>query len=443
MIDPMSGNPVPPGAMPSEVRDDVPISASEGEYVLPADVVRYIGLDKIEKMVMQAKKGMAEMDQGGRIGGDPAMPPAAQQKAPPPAAPMPPMMNKGGMVKRGYAEGGLVDAQNTIPRALNPLPFYGAQGQPQGQTGVVEYVGPNGQTLRIPFHNGRALITIPPGFAPTQPGQSSEQAPPTNDTFGGREPGTAPWENNAPATPETFEGLLEAAQNSTRERSPVEGTLLSALSLLGPAGALAARAVDHFQTQSAQRATSALQGVVSNGTLPDGSMATPEQIAQATAQLTSMGATVPTAAAPTAPSRAPISPSTAPITTTSLGRAGKSGAPMTQGTLAPANWEGLRGKAEPVRSDYQPPSKMGHEYGTSRTPSYTEDWENLGNSKATPDYGPNQSTKDADGSGMSVGPATGFSPSGSKFNRGGLISRTSERLPAYMARGGLVTRNKK
>lgn len=68
-IDPISGNEVPPGAKPEEVRDDVPIMASEGEYVIPANVVRYIGLDRIEKMVKQAKKGLEELDAEGRIGG--------------------------------------------------------------------------------------------------------------------------------------------------------------------------------------------------------------------------------------------------------------------------------------------------------------------------------------------------------------------------------------
>ena len=71
-IDPISGNEVPPGAKPEEVRDDVPIMASEGEYVLPANVVRYIGLDRIEKMVKQAKKGLMELDAEGRIGGEKA-----------------------------------------------------------------------------------------------------------------------------------------------------------------------------------------------------------------------------------------------------------------------------------------------------------------------------------------------------------------------------------
>lgn len=69
--DPISGNKVPPGAEPEEVRDDVDAKLSDGEYVIPADVVRYIGLDKIEKMIAQAKEGLSEMDKQGRIGGEP------------------------------------------------------------------------------------------------------------------------------------------------------------------------------------------------------------------------------------------------------------------------------------------------------------------------------------------------------------------------------------
>jgi len=44
-VDPVSGNQVPPGAMQEEVRDDIPAQLSEGEFIFPADVVRYIGLE--------------------------------------------------------------------------------------------------------------------------------------------------------------------------------------------------------------------------------------------------------------------------------------------------------------------------------------------------------------------------------------------------------------
>ena len=40
-VDPVSGNEVPPGSLPEEVRDDIPARLSEGEYVVPADVLRF------------------------------------------------------------------------------------------------------------------------------------------------------------------------------------------------------------------------------------------------------------------------------------------------------------------------------------------------------------------------------------------------------------------
>ena len=43
-------NDPPPGATPEEVADDIPAMLSEGEYVLPANVVRYIGLERITDM---------------------------------------------------------------------------------------------------------------------------------------------------------------------------------------------------------------------------------------------------------------------------------------------------------------------------------------------------------------------------------------------------------
>lgn len=70
-VDPVSGNTVPPGAEPVEVRDDIDAKLSDGEYVIPADVVRYLGLDKIEQLVAKAKEGLQEMDANGRIGGKP------------------------------------------------------------------------------------------------------------------------------------------------------------------------------------------------------------------------------------------------------------------------------------------------------------------------------------------------------------------------------------
>jgi hypothetical protein len=161
-IDPASGNAVPPGALPKEVRDDRPIMASEGEYVIPADVVRYLGLEKIESLVNKAKEGLAEKHAQGRIGGQPLGAQAAERgNAPapregrpmaPPAAPMtrPP----------GMATGGMVSTQGPMP--------------PQ----MVAYVSPSGQTTYIPFVNGQPITTIPQGYTrstaqPAAPAQSA------------------------------------------------------------------------------------------------------------------------------------------------------------------------------------------------------------------------------------------------------------------------------
>tara|TARA_R110000764_G_scaffold115132_1_gene202148 strand:- start:408 stop:1544 length:1137 start_codon:yes stop_codon:yes gene_type:complete len=69
-VDPISGNEVPPGAMPQEVRDDIPAQLSEGEYVVPADVLQYYGIKFFEDLRRNAKQDLATLESGGRIGGE-------------------------------------------------------------------------------------------------------------------------------------------------------------------------------------------------------------------------------------------------------------------------------------------------------------------------------------------------------------------------------------
>jgi SAM-dependent methyltransferase len=66
--DPISGNKVPPGSAQEEVRDDIPAQLSEGEFVFPADVVRYIGLEKLMRMRQEAKMGLKLMEEMGQMG---------------------------------------------------------------------------------------------------------------------------------------------------------------------------------------------------------------------------------------------------------------------------------------------------------------------------------------------------------------------------------------
>ena len=67
-VDPVSGNDVPPGATQEEVRDDIPAQLSEGEFVFPADVVRYIGLEKLMMIRQRAKAGLQRMEEMGQMG---------------------------------------------------------------------------------------------------------------------------------------------------------------------------------------------------------------------------------------------------------------------------------------------------------------------------------------------------------------------------------------
>ena len=67
-IDPVSGNDVPPGSTQEEVRDDIPAQLSEGEFVFPADVVRFIGLEKLMKIRQRAKTGLQMMEDMGQMG---------------------------------------------------------------------------------------------------------------------------------------------------------------------------------------------------------------------------------------------------------------------------------------------------------------------------------------------------------------------------------------
>lgn len=70
-VDPVSGNDIPLGSSAKEVRDDIPAQLSEGEMVIPADVVRFFGVKFFEDLRQAAKIGYAKMDADGRIGGEP------------------------------------------------------------------------------------------------------------------------------------------------------------------------------------------------------------------------------------------------------------------------------------------------------------------------------------------------------------------------------------
>tara|TARA_R100000995_G_scaffold52092_1_gene25204 strand:- start:2474 stop:5923 length:3450 start_codon:yes stop_codon:yes gene_type:complete len=123
--DPVSGNEVPPGSLAKEVRDDIPAQLSEGEYVVPADVVQYYGLKFFEDLRDKAKMALSRMERDGRIGGTPMSPqPEMDTGDFPFSADELQTFNEGG-TPRGYQPGGGVSFVSTpqITTQQNPLTY--------------------------------------------------------------------------------------------------------------------------------------------------------------------------------------------------------------------------------------------------------------------------------------------------------------------------------
>ena len=184
-VDPVSGNEVPPGSLPEEVRDDIPAMLSEGEYVVPADVLRFYGVKFFEDLRSQAKMGLAEMESNGRIGGEPieegtgevgisdedlmAIMAQAPQEEPQQVA-----ANRGGLM--GFQQGGL-----SFPEYISQpdLSQFGMAGT-GSQSGLAyrKFVNDAGMTMTIPFYNGEPMGMIPPGYTEGDAPTTTEEAAP-------------------------------------------------------------------------------------------------------------------------------------------------------------------------------------------------------------------------------------------------------------------------
>ena len=180
MVDEQSGNDVPVGSTRKEVRDDIPAMLSEGEFVFPADVVRYVGLENLMRIRQDAKQGLKQMDAMGQMGnGDEAtMPddlpfgmmdlvivegkeePEVEKKA------------HGGVVHMN--EGGFTTPSFVIPK-FNPR-----------NQDVRQYENADGKKLNIPFLGGKPVYPIPEGYFPVggeveEEKDETKEAIPTDD----------------------------------------------------------------------------------------------------------------------------------------------------------------------------------------------------------------------------------------------------------------------
>ncbi len=208
-IDPVSGNDVPIGSSKEEVRDDIPAMLSEGEFVFPADVVRFIGLEKLMMLRQDAKAGLKRMEEMGQMGN-------SEEATIPDDVPFT-IDDLDMEEEKEYNEGGVVYANNgqlinkTMPYGITSQPSqmgqqfniapqqvdpnqtmqytnmggYGPQfaGQQPVQQQVstfedlvgkspgtfdelIEYTNDKGVVQKIPFKDGEPLYPIPDGFYP-------------------------------------------------------------------------------------------------------------------------------------------------------------------------------------------------------------------------------------------------------------------------------------
>jgi len=269
-VDEESGNDVPVGSLKKEVRDDIPAQLSEGEFVMPADVVRYHGLDKMMALRDEAKMGLQRMEDMGQMGN-------ADEAIIPDGVPFtivdleiaddedePVEMQVGGFVQPTFTPGGMQQSQFAqyqpqftpyqMPDYTQPtMPAYTPPQQaavPMAPTDVpqfgqfvtptyVTYVNDAGNTIQIPVGpDGNPLIPVPAGFKKQTdtPEVPETVTPPTTVA-----PTTVAQPQEDPTSPEDLARQQQAQQNIkerkaaakelgyTKEANPLEGLLKFAI----------------------------------------------------------------------------------------------------------------------------------------------------------------------------------------------------------------------
>lgn len=221
--EPVTGNEIPPGSLASEVRDDVPAQLSGGEYIVPADVLRFFGVRFFEDLRSQAKQGLMQMESEGRIGGTPVDAQGAplegleEELTPEEEQMLQEALGAAAGAPTGMAVGGMVPQQQQVQmQQMQPAPtpyqdqatlYKSPMGMAEGgmtpdptqmafarptfdrtqftsDTGVApsevrKYINPQTKEVRdFTFLNGMSLSAIPVGFVPwTQELQNQANTP--------------------------------------------------------------------------------------------------------------------------------------------------------------------------------------------------------------------------------------------------------------------------
>ncbi|MEK9917816.1 MAG: hypothetical protein VW496_00345 [Pelagibacteraceae bacterium] len=212
-VDMESGNEVPTGSLKEEVRDDIPANLSEGEFVMPAYAVRYHGIDKMMELVDEAKVKLERLNQMGMMGnseeatlpddslleggeveqepmnyqtggyvapavGAPVQPyvPGQTVYTPPPAAST--IQRQPSTVASQFniqpASQAYQQQPGYTPPMIQPVPIQQRQVVPRFKDYLIssqgkydelrEYVNDAGNTLMIPFIQGKPIYPIPEGY---------------------------------------------------------------------------------------------------------------------------------------------------------------------------------------------------------------------------------------------------------------------------------------
>ena len=183
--EPTSGNKVPSGSLKEEVADDIPVMMSEGEFVFPADVVRYIGLETLMKMRQDAKQGLKMMEEMGQMGN-------SEEATIPDDVPfeMADLIVVSGSKPKKMQTGGLLDDPRfKRPEDSGDTPTITLEDRKEmedallrtgfGSVVMKRYVNANGDVKYIPFINGEPQMEIPEGY------ELDESAPKTESNIGG------------------------------------------------------------------------------------------------------------------------------------------------------------------------------------------------------------------------------------------------------------------
>lgn len=164
-VDPVSGNAVPPGSLQNEVRDDISAKLSEGEFVIPADVVRYIGLERLMKLRDEAKQGLARMAEIGQMGNADQVenPEALHEDEEGFDSEIDDIMKEVDgeqMGEKQFAAGGFAEpgadllAKYNIPKTSLTNPALDVRA----------YKNADGRVMYVTFFNGKPSIQIPSGY---------------------------------------------------------------------------------------------------------------------------------------------------------------------------------------------------------------------------------------------------------------------------------------